>query len=84
MAAIGREGGESRSAAAREARQGRSADREVPVTMAREGIADDREVFNRNGARVNEQRASDVAMTGADKSSTQNSNVQNGQGENRH
>lgn len=36
MAAIGREGGESRSAAAREARQLRGSEREVPVPMARE------------------------------------------------
>lgn len=36
MAAIGREGGESRSAAARQARLGRGADREVPMTVARD------------------------------------------------
>jgi len=40
MAAIGREGGESRSAAAREARQLRVSDREVAVPMSREAIAD--------------------------------------------
>jgi len=38
MAAIGREGGESRSAAAREARLGgRVAEREVPMQVARDG-----------------------------------------------
>jgi general stress protein YciG len=38
MAAIGREGGESRSAAAREARMdGRNAEREVPMQVARDG-----------------------------------------------
>jgi len=38
MAAIGREGGESRSAAAREARlDGRNAEREVPMQVARDG-----------------------------------------------
>ena len=38
MAAIGREGGESRSAAAREARTGlRNAEREVPMQVARDG-----------------------------------------------
>ena len=37
MAAIGREGGESRSAAARMARQG---DREVPMSITREGMSD--------------------------------------------
>jgi len=37
MAAIGREGGESRSAAAREARQLRGPEREVAVPVSREG-----------------------------------------------
>jgi general stress protein YciG len=37
MAAIGREGGESRSAAARQARQ-RSHEREVPVSVTRDGL----------------------------------------------
>lgn len=37
MAAIGREGGESRSAAARQARMSRTSDREVPMQVAREG-----------------------------------------------
>jgi general stress protein YciG len=37
MAAIGREGGESRSAAARQARMARMSEREVPVQVAREG-----------------------------------------------
>jgi len=38
MAAIGREGGESRSAAAREARMsGRNTEREVPMQIARDG-----------------------------------------------
>lgn len=45
MAAIGREGGESRSAAARQARGGRVLDprmseREVPMHVAREGMRD--------------------------------------------
>jgi general stress protein YciG len=40
MAAIGREGGESRSAAARLARQQLLRDRDVPLTMARDGLAD--------------------------------------------
>lgn len=39
MAAIGREGGESRSAAARQARMSRGSDREVPMTVARENGA---------------------------------------------
>ncbi len=37
MAAIGREGGESRSAAARQARQARMTEREVPMQISREG-----------------------------------------------
>jgi uncharacterized protein len=37
MAAIGREGGESRSAAARQARQTRVSEREVPMLVSREG-----------------------------------------------
>jgi general stress protein YciG len=37
MAAIGREGGESRSAAAREARQTLASEREVPMHVSREG-----------------------------------------------
>jgi general stress protein YciG len=37
MAAIGREGGESRSAASRAARAGRLTEREVPIAVAREG-----------------------------------------------
>lgn len=36
MAAIGREGGESRSAAARQARMSRVAEREVPVQVSRD------------------------------------------------
>jgi general stress protein YciG len=36
MAAIGREGGESRSAAARQARMGRGSEREVPMAVTRE------------------------------------------------
>lgn len=40
MAAIGREGGESRSAAAREARQLRASEREVPLSVSRDGAAD--------------------------------------------
>ncbi len=39
MAAIGREGGESRSAAARMARQ-HTGDREVPMSITREGMSD--------------------------------------------
>ena len=45
MAAIGREGGESRSAAARQARQ-RTPDREVPMTVSRDGL-DSRRSENR-------------------------------------
>ena len=37
MAAIGREGGESRSAAARQARMVRLSEREVPMHVSREG-----------------------------------------------
>ena len=37
MAAIGREGGESRSAAARQTRQPNTADRELALTVSREG-----------------------------------------------
>ena len=37
MAAIGREGGESRSAAARQTRQPKAADRELVLTVSREG-----------------------------------------------
>jgi general stress protein YciG len=37
MAAIGREGGESRSAAARQTRQPKTADRELVLTVSREG-----------------------------------------------
>ncbi len=40
MAAIGREGGESRSAAARQSRQPRTAEREMVLTVTREGLAD--------------------------------------------
>ncbi len=47
MAAIGREGGESRSAAAREARQMRVSDREVAVPMSREAIAELRRPVSR-------------------------------------
>lgn len=36
MAAIGREGGESRSAAARQARMARMSEREVPVQLTRD------------------------------------------------
>jgi general stress protein YciG len=42
MAAIGREGGESRSAAARQARQARVSEREVPMSVSREGMSDGR------------------------------------------
>ena len=42
MAAIGREGGESRSAAARQARQARVSEREVPMSVTREGMSDGR------------------------------------------
>ena len=40
MAAIGREGGESRSAAARAARAARGTEREVSLSMSREGMGD--------------------------------------------
>lgn len=39
MAAIGREGGESRSAAARQTRQPATAEREMMLTVAREGVS---------------------------------------------
>lgn len=55
MAAIGREGGESRSAAAREARQLRGSEREVPVPMARENGSDVR----RAGVRPADRSRSD-------------------------
>lgn len=42
MAAIGREGGESRSAAARQARQTRVSEREVPMSVIRDGVSDTR------------------------------------------
>ena len=42
MAAIGREGGESRSAAARQARQARVSEREVPMSVSREGMTEGR------------------------------------------
>lgn len=42
MAAIGREGGESRSAAARQARQSRVSEREVPMSVSRDGMSDGR------------------------------------------
>jgi general stress protein YciG len=40
MAAIGREGGESRSAAAREGRQPRTTEREMVMTVARDGMSE--------------------------------------------
>lgn len=40
MAAIGREGGESRSAAARAARAARQSEREVPMSVSRDGMSD--------------------------------------------
>lgn len=54
MAAIGREGGESRSAAARQARQARVSEREVPVSVSREGMAD-----GRSSGRSNDRSRSD-------------------------
>jgi general stress protein YciG len=42
MAAIGREGGESRSAAARQARQARVSEREVPMSVTRDGVTEGR------------------------------------------
>ncbi len=56
MAAIGREGGESRSAAARDSRQPRVSDREVPVPMARDGAVDQR----RFGVRVSDPTRRDA------------------------
>ncbi len=53
MAAIGREGGESRSAAARQARMVRMSEREVPMQVAREG----------NQARPSSDRPRDVSST---------------------
>lgn len=46
MAAIGREGGESRSAAARLARQ-RAPEREVSISLTRDGVVDDRRPLDR-------------------------------------
>ena len=56
MAAIGREGGESRSAAARQARQARSAEREVPMSVSRDGMSDNRD----QGSRSDRSRSESV------------------------
>jgi hypothetical protein len=53
MAAIGREGGESRSAAARVARVNRVSDREVPLPMSRDGLADMRKGATRMADHTN-------------------------------
>ena len=55
MAAIGREGGESRSAAARQARQARVSEREVPMSVSRDGMSDGRS----QGGRSNDRSRSD-------------------------
>jgi uncharacterized protein len=55
MAAIGREGGESRSAAARQARQARVSEREVPMSVSRDGMSDGRG----QGGRSNDRSRSD-------------------------
>lgn len=66
MAAIGREGGESRSAAARQARQ-RTPDREVPMTVSRDGL-DSRRGENRS---VERSRAETLRSEGqSDESSS--------------
>ncbi len=56
MAAIGREGGESRSAAARQARL-RLAEREVPMTISRDGV-DGRSV----DTRIPERSRADIRL----------------------
>ena len=56
MAAIGREGGESRSAAARQARQTRVSEREIPMSVTRDGMSDGRN----QGPRSNDRSRSDV------------------------
>lgn len=56
MAAIGREGGESRSAAARQARQARVSEREVPMSVSRDGMSDGRG----QGGRSNDRSRSDA------------------------
>jgi general stress protein YciG len=67
MAAIGREGGESRSAAARQARQARVSEREVPMSVARDGMSDGRG----QAGRSNDRSRSDArfADSGRDDSS---------------
>ena len=55
MAAIGREGGESRSAAARQARQARVSEREIPMSVTRDGMSDGRG----QAARPNDRSRSD-------------------------
>ena len=69
MAAIGREGGESRSAAARQARQARVSEREVPMSVSRDGMSDGRG----QGGRSNDRSRSDgrFADSGRDDSSLQ-------------
>lgn len=60
MAAIGREGGESRSAAARQARQRGSTEREVPMSISRDGLDSVRtDVRPIERARPTVQRADD-------------------------
>ena len=58
MAAIGREGGESRSRASRAARQGGMSDREMSRSVSREGGADRANASGGSSAR-DESRASD-------------------------
>ena len=60
MAAIGREGGESRSAAARQARQRVSTEREVPMSISRDGLDSVRtDIRPIERARPNVHRADD-------------------------
>ena len=69
MAAIGREGGESRSAAARQARQARVSEREVPMSVSRDGMSDGRG----QAGRSNDRSRSDArfAENGRDDSNAQ-------------
>ena len=66
MAAIGREGGESRSAAARQARQSRVSEREVPMSISRDGMSDGRGQAPRADRGRSEVRRADSGRDEAD------------------
>ena len=66
MAAIGREGGESRSAAARQARQSRVSEREVPMSISRDGMSDGRGQTPRADRGRSEVRRADSGRDEAD------------------